>query len=314
VTIARPVDSPEDAFPTSVRNVAAESGFYWATGADGVEAHEMERVLGRIEAAALPAFNKVLDHHTWALSFDWPLPEPLRDTLAWWMAAQLLRTSRRRLRIAHQLDSSPTLAPPGPIAAALARDVHVAYIGQELAALARVLAARPWALGFSDACLITGDVPVVIINRNDAADQIGAAAVYSVLLPLDPHRFLYLPNVVNLREDRRKQVDHRMKLDGGMGYLLSQIIRDAATRHTFHHPDHPPHPNLHDDTPRLPRPWDGDDLTNSPEYYISYATFPADAAIERTWLTNHPQQVAFGPAADQPATDPEPDDKREGGP
>jgi hypothetical protein len=45
----------------------------------------------------------------------------------------------------------------------------------------------------------------------------------------------------------------------------------------------------HTDSPRVPRPWEGEDLELGPEYYISYATMHPDLAVERRWIEEHPR-------------------------
>lgn len=53
------------------------------------------------------------------------------------------------------------------------------------------------------------------------------AAVCDILLPLDPHRFLFLTGITML-DDPRKCVDHRVKFDGGLGLALSERDCRAA--------------------------------------------------------------------------------------
>lgn len=296
--VAVRADAPAEMFETNVRNIASVKGFYWATLDDGTDTHEVEHLFGRVEARSTPAFAAMLDDHHFALSQRWPLPNHLRERLAWWMAAQLLRTTRQRKRLAHMLEATPGLEPPRPIRNAAARHVHIAFIASQLGRLAHLVYQRPWGLGFSDACLTTCDVPVVILNNHDAEDQVLAAAVCDILLPLDPHRFLFLPGVT-LLEDPRKRVDHRLKFDGGLGIALSEIIRDAADQHLLHHPRHRP-PWLHDTRdirPRLARAWEGEDPEMSPQYSVSYNVLPPQYGVERRWLTEHPPRPESSPTA-----------------
>lgn len=285
---AHPIDDLERSFDTNVRNIAAIKGFYWTTALDGEERHDAEHLLGRIETLAAPAFVEMLDHHDYALPPNWPLRSSTRERLAWWMAAQILRTTRQRDRLMHLLDATEGLPEPRRVRNAVARHAHIAYLASQLSRLAFVLHERPWGLGFSDACLATSDVPVVILNAHDNNEQVLAAAVFDVLLPLDPHRFLLLPGSA-LQEDWRKRKDHRFKFDGGMGVALSEIIRDAADRHLFHHPDHVPVWTVNsEDRPRLAKPWRGDDPERSPSYYLSYEVLPDEYGVERRWLIEHP--------------------------
>lgn len=286
--MARPIDHLDRSFDTNVRNIAAIKGFYWATALDGEERHDTEHLLGRIETLAAPAFVQILDHHDYALPPNWPLRSSTRERLAWWMSAQVLRTTRQRDRLTHLLDATQGLPQPRSVRDAAARHAHIGYLASKLSRLAFILHQRPWGLGFSDVCLATSDVPVVIINAHDNNDQLLAASMFDVLLPLDPHRFLLLPGSA-LQDDWRKRTDHRLKFDGGMGIVLSEIIRDAADRHLFHHPDHIPAWTLNNEyRPRLAKPWVGEDPERSPSYYLSYNVLPNEYGVERRWLTEHP--------------------------
>lgn len=92
-------------------------------------------------------------------------------------------------------------------------------------------------------------------------------------------------NLTDFAEGRR---DHRLKRDGGLGLALSQMIRDAADRHVFHHPGHPPRWIGGDDAlrGRLPRVWEGEDPSLGPEYSLSYGVLPRDMTVERRWVTD----------------------------
>lgn len=299
--VARPVKDPSAAFEVNVRSIAAIKGFYWSANTDGTpDEHVMELLLGKIESGVAPAFSAVLDDHDYALPARWPLPQQLRERLAWWIAAQILRTTRQRDRLEHLLGNTQGLDTPRPLAKAVAANTHIAFITGQLARLASVVYARPWGVGFSDSCLVTSDVPVVLLHEHDANDQILAAAISDIVLSLDPHRFLYLPGVAAL-DDRLKRVDHRLKLDGSVGLFVSEILRDAADRHVLHHPGHEPPwvEEPHDTRSRLPRPWRGEDHS-APEYCVSYAVLPDDLTVERRWLSQHPPQQSQTPAPDPP--------------
>lgn len=294
--VARPVEDPSAAFDTNVRNMAAVKGFYWSANADGTRAeHGMEVLLGRIESRSAPAFSAVLEDHNYALPRRWPLSQQLRERIAWWIAAQILRTTRQRDRLVHLLANTKGLHIPKSVAKAAAANAHIAFITAQLARLATVIYDRPWGIGFSDSCLATSDVPVVLLHEHDADDQILAAAISDIVLPLDPHRFLYLPGATAL-SDRQKRLDHRLKLDGSLGLFVSEILRDAADRYILHHPLHEPPwlDHLHDARPRLPRPWRAEEHS-APEYYVSYAVLPSDVTVERRWLSEHPPRRESNP-------------------
>lgn len=108
-------------------------------------------------------------------------------------------------------------------------------------------------------CLLTSDVPVVLFNLPDADDQLAAAALRDILLPLDPHRLLFLPGADMLARDRRKRTDHRLVIPGGVGTALVQVAYDVADAFVAHHPRHDPWRYWQPSGPRHrhPSPWEG---------------------------------------------------------
>jgi hypothetical protein len=284
--VASDVDEPTKSFETNVRNVSAAKGFYWGTDVDGVPHHHMETLLGKIETGASKAFSLILDDPEYALPERWPLPDAHRAKLSWWIAAQLLRTTRQRHRINHLAESESTLEVSPTVVAAAGSNRHNAFIVDRLHALAAVIHNRPWGLGFSTPCLQTSDVPVVILNGHDDEKQIRAAEYWDIVLPLDPHRLLMLPGVHARAADPDKQLDHRIVF-GGEGVILLDIVRDAADRHLFHHPEHVPRNPTGRTDPRLPTPWKGDTRTSGPEYLIEYEALAPNLTVERRWVHEH---------------------------
>jgi Protein of unknown function (DUF4238) len=284
---ARPTDNITRAVRTNVRNVSAVNGFYWGTTPEDVPHHEAEALLQQIESGAAPVLSAILDDPQYALPQQWPLERPAREVLSWFIAAQLLRTTRQRKRLAHLADQN-ALTPHLSLRSTVEANRHLAYMAQLIGALAFVINERPWGLAFSDACLPTSDVPAVVLNGHDADDQLMSIAVWDVLLPLDPHRMLFLPNIQDRTDDPRKRNDHRFKLDGGLGLAFTTIIQDAADAFVFHHPMHDPFAVHRSASPGLPRPWSGDQRTDQPEYYVSYSVLNPALTIEREWLSKHP--------------------------
>jgi hypothetical protein len=168
---------------------------------------------------------------------------------------------------------------------------QLTFIATHLAPLSAVIHSKPWGIGFSDACLPTGDVPAIVMNGQDDRDQLRAAAYWDILLPLDPHRFLILPTVGS-QDDPRTWVDRRLKLDSGMGIFITDLIVSAADTHVFHHPDHQPHGWDHEvmRVGHLPRPWEGDD-SEPPGTILQYGALPPNFTVKRTWLTDHPPKT-----------------------
>lgn len=273
-------------FSTEVRNVASLDGFYTQTEEDGTEDRALDTFLSRIEDLAVPAFTHLLDSGRWAFPHPWPgLEETHRLRLSWFIAAQMLRTTRQRKRLAalsgaEGLDMSSSL-----------RDIesandHARFISDQVSQLAFIVFHRPWGIGMSSACLLTSDTPVVILNDHDADDQLAAASFWEILMPLDPHRFFYLPNASMVQEDPAKRVDHKLVLEGGMGHAVNQAVFDAADNFVFWHPRHGPQ-SLPQAFGRLPEPGSAEAWQKS-EWYFSYSVMKADDTIERKYLTQHP--------------------------
>jgi hypothetical protein len=298
-TAAAPVDDLPRKFTPSLNKVGAVKGFYWTTKPDGTDHHEMEALLQRIEDAAIPAFQAMLDDKEGALPRTWPMSLDRRVCMAWWVAAQILRTTRQRSRLERLAGAEPLDAPP-EVGRFAKNHTHIAYIAKQLAGLARIIFEKPWCIGFSDVCLLTSDVPVVILNSHDHPDQAFAAWYDEVYLPLDPHRFLLMPGQHLQEEDPLKRMDHREKLDGGLGTFFNDVIWAAADRQVFYHPEHDPIPMLVDRShqgPRLPSPGTADE-NSPPMYAISYGVLPPNMTVERRWLSEHPPPRATGDGAE----------------
>ena len=289
---ARSVDDYRAPFTANVSKVAKVRGFYWSVDDDGETSHQMEELLTLIEGRAATAFRAVLDDDPdYALTYDWPPKLDHRLAIAWWLSAQIVRTSRQHARVEHlaSLKNVPPLAAPDDISLFARNHTHLAFMVKEVEAIAAVLFQRPWGLGFADHCLLTSDVPVVIVNDHDADNQRLAAAVWDIVCPLDPHRLLFLPGI-GTADSASTRRDHRTMFDGMLGLAINQLIFDAAERHVFHHPDHPPpvDPNsLH----RLPRPWAGEVYAPA-QFAMNYGALPDNMTIERRWLTEHPPSRA----------------------
>lgn len=291
-----PVREPARSFRAEVKNVSVVAGFYWGTDPEGIPHHAMEQVLGLIETAAAPVFATLLDEDTSAIPLTWPLGARDRDVMAYWMSAQLLRTTRQRRRLLAHLNleeqvKSP-LAFPAP-----GNNQHLQFLATRLGALAGALTARPWGILFSDCCLPTSDVPVVMLNGQDAQHQVIAALSRAILLPLDPHRLLFLPDPPMIADDRRMVEDHRGKLPGGLGIALSQAVIDAADTHVFIHPEHDPLVRLGEGflnfQHRLPEPEEGGD--QRPMYAFSgYDLCEPNQGVARRWLRQHPPAPSQG--------------------
>jgi hypothetical protein len=265
-------------FKANVRDVAVESGFYWGTDPDGVPHHDMEEFLSAVEGVAATAFRSILDSgkHPDDDAFPvWPPRADVRFALAWWIAAQILRTVRQRTRLVMDADRTG-IELPDELATA---NHHLRYIAEMIEPLAATVFSRPWGLGFSDYCLLSGDVPVLVLNGQDHGDQQAAVAYWDVYLPLDPHRCLYLPGAASVGADKRLRHDHRLKLHPGHAMGLNSAMLDASVRHAFFHPEHDPTPHA---KPAL------DLETNLPRFLLNYDVLAPDMGVQRRWLDTHP--------------------------
>lgn len=271
-------------FTAEVKNVAVERGFYWGSDNEGVPHHEMEKFLDKIERLGARAFRQLLD--AGKLPTDNALPSvPLRkDTrlaLSWWIAAQVLRTTRQRVRL--DIKAGSSIEVPGDFRSA---NRHIEYIVTLVRPLATILYARPWGVGFSDYCLLTGDVPVLVINGQDASDQLLAADYWDIYLPLDPHRCLFLPGL-STRRMRNHWFDRTLKLHPGIAIGLNNAVCDVAVKHVFFHPDHDPTSKVR---VRDRCALEEELVANAmPRYLVGYAILGADCGVERRWLDEHPE-------------------------
>ncbi|MXQ63144.1 DUF4238 domain-containing protein [Actinomadura rayongensis] len=283
----RRISNIDKVIPTRPNKVFVECGFYWGTTLENVPHHSVEDLFSQIEGDAATAFQAILDDPDYAFPVSWPLDPAHRKALAWWMAAQILRTTRQRKRLARLGQAANAVEVPVGVAALAANNPHLDFIIENLIGLASILYTRPWGLAFSAACLLTSDVPVVLFNDHDADNQLAAASYCDIALSLDPHRLLLLPGSYLQMEDPNKRIDHRMVFQGAMGLALVQIVYDAADALIAHHPLHDPWRHWKPTGPRLPAPWEGEHHP-SPEYAIEYNTLPPNETVEKRWTTQHP--------------------------
>ncbi|MFI6029572.1 DUF4238 domain-containing protein [Amycolatopsis magusensis] len=277
---ARRVNPVEPPFLANVKKVAAVNDFY---------GDRVEKLLCAIEGDAAPVFDTLLEDPRGALPGPdrWSLVAEERAALAWWIGAQITRTTRQRRRLQHLAERGTSeLAMSQSIRSMAGRDEHVRFMAAQIARLSWVIFDRPWGLGFSDLCLWTGDTPVVIVNGQDDENQALATTYWDVILPLDPHRFLLLPGFRAREEDPRKRRDHLLKLPGGLGAIISQTIFAAAHSHVFCHELHDSIGQLEFGGPRLRAPWEGS-TDGGPSWLLEYATLNAGWTVDRKWLSEH---------------------------
>lgn len=278
---AADVNNPTKVFGANVKNVGAESDFYTFEGLDGKETRALESFFGQLEGAVVPAWRVLLDNPKYALTDAWPLPPRMRGTLAWYMAAQIVRTTRQRKRL-EAWGASKSFMVPGATTAPNLATTHARYIAETLEEVARALYIRPWGLGFTNACLPTSDCPVVILNAHDDENQVGAALTWDIVFPLDPHRFIFMPDIQMVEDDPEKRVDHRLNLSG-VGVAFVDAIYSAADRYIYMHPDHRPWLDP-DRAPRLPAPGVPG---FAPQSALQYPVLEDHLTISARWAKHH---------------------------
>lgn len=274
----------EKDFIVNTRNVGSEKSFYWGSGPDGVPTHDMEGFLTGIEGEATNAFRRILDKGKLptdnAFPHRWPLTAETRVAIAWWVAAQLIRTAPQRERL-WQLHGDDPLAPPRSLRRA---DLHHAYIVQAVAPFAALIHARPWGFGFTNLCLLTSDTPVQLLNARADDDPLLTAAYWDIYLPLDPHRFLYLPGQMHASQ-RRLMRDHCINLPGGLAIPLNHEVIQTAHRHIIWHPKHDPRSRIYlDDAKEMRRSYqENKDMG----MVLQYSALGEGLGVERRWLDSH---------------------------
>lgn len=281
---AASIEAPEKDFIVSTRNVGAEKSFYWGSGPDGVPTHNMEAFLTGIEGEAATAFRRILDNGKTptenAFPDRWPPTAETRVAIAWWVAAQLIRTAPQRERLWRLHGDSP-LEPPRSLRRA---DLHHAYIVQAVAPLAALIFGRPWGFGFTSLCLLTSDTPVQVLNARKDDDPLATAGYWDIYVPLDPHRFLYLPGQMHASQ-RHLMRDHRINLPGGLAIPLNVEVIETAHRHIIWHPQHDPRSRINlADAQAMRRSRQAHEGTGT---VLHYTALDDDFGIERRWLDTH---------------------------
>lgn len=281
---AATVEALEEDFVVSTRKVGAEKAFYWGSGPDGIPTHDMEAFLTSLEGEAATAFRRILDKGKRptdnAFPDRWPPAAETRVALAWWLAAQLIRTAPQRERL-WRLHGDDPLEPPRSLRRA---DLHHAYIVQAVAPLAAVIYARPWGFGFTNLCLLTSDAPVQVLNARDDDDPLATATFWDIYVPLDPHRFLYLPGEIHANQ-RNLMRDHRINLPGGLAIPLNYEVIKSAHRHVIWHPQHDPRSRINlDDARAVRRSRQAKAGTGT---ILRYTALNDDFGVERRWLSTH---------------------------
>ena len=239
---------------------------------------------------AAPAFKHLLDEgndpRDSALPLRWPPRAADRFAIAWWLSAQILRTARQRARLL-ALQGAGLELPAG----VGGTNVHLGYMLERLAPLAYLIYHRSWGIGFCPLCLMTSDVPVQVINAQDDPDQALAVGFWDIYVPLDPHRFLYLPAAMHADEPLLRK-DHRINFPGTYGIAMNELMIETAHRHVFWHPDHDPRDRMTFDGAHAA---ERARANGGSQLITYYDTFDDGRGVERRWLALHP----WDPGAEQ---------------
>lgn len=83
-----------------------------------------------------------MDRTDSALPYPWPTSSFNRTRIPWWIAAQLLRTTRQRARI-DELAAAAGISPTGGLADA---NPHLEYMSEMTPLVALQLQNRPWSV------------------------------------------------------------------------------------------------------------------------------------------------------------------------
>lgn len=245
-------------FPATVGRIAAIKGFYWGLGPNGTQGNNMEGLLCDIEDGAAPTLRMLMRDGT-GEKISWPLlPNTSvegscpKTELSWWIAAQMLRTTRQRNRLNYLVGGEPIRG--GKANNFSSNNVHLQYIYEHIRSLAYLIYRRPWGFGLSHSDLITSDSPVVMFYGHDDEDQISAFMRTDIVVPLSYDRLLLLPGPDSIDAGLNEK-DHVFEIDSQTGDHINQIIFDSADRFVFSHPEHAwDHSGVSLET-RLPTPW-----------------------------------------------------------
>lgn len=140
----RRLDKINAPFTVTPTGIAAETGYYWGISAEGVPHHNVEELFTSLEGHAETVLKVLLNDPDWALTPHWPLSPAQRHVLAWWRAAQILRTTRQRKRLTHHQTEAPDITDlPQEVHTLAQNNPHLRYIVENIVTLALILEARP---------------------------------------------------------------------------------------------------------------------------------------------------------------------------
>lgn len=115
-------------------------------------------------------------------------------------------------------------------------------------------------------------------------DPLATGAYWDIYVPLDPHRFLYLPGQMHASQ-RRLMRDHRINLPGGLAIPLNHEVIETAHRHIIWHPQHDPRSRINlDDAQAIRRSRRTHGGTGT---VLHYTALDDDFGVERCWLDTH---------------------------
>jgi hypothetical protein len=246
---------------TSINNAAVESGFYTITGESGEKSQAIERLLSLIEGGGREAIDRISEG-------VFPPDPDSRDSLALFMAFQMLRTPERRREYEEMVDYTSKTMLEGwtpeyarqrlqqegiePTEEAVAEIMEVVENPNDFrfvphqneqirlmldvaVKVAPVIAGRTWLLGHCRvATFVTGDHPVVWYSRPTETSRyrgVGVGNAEEVYYPLDRHHVLLLALPGVMRDGMVAQLSKDNAL------FVNSAIAAFSHRWVYQHPD-----------------------------------------------------------------------------
>lgn len=258
------------AFPQSIDDASVRTGYYTVIDQHGQESDTAERALAPIEADAAVAWREVV-------AGVWPLPDRHRESVAGWVALQLLRGTsvrnslselathallaevilggRRRLREALRASGEPTDEEAvdrewvelftNPLRAEVHANQHAQHLADMLPRVTQSLLDRSWLLTvYQRKTLATSDHPVYIVPNQDLTQVgmgTGIANATVIHAPLTRRHSLamYQPSAIPPDLAVLGRDTRWPGVTATALYSNSCTVR-SARRFLFHHPDDAP--------------------------------------------------------------------------
>jgi hypothetical protein len=249
---------------TPVKHATVVRDLYTLDGNDGQEVDTFENMYSKIESGAARAFTAI-DQGVW------PLTAPQRESMAFWIIAQSLRTPRMRNDLddsmkehrkkigSLSLDQVRVQAgnPPWPDAVLAAkwqetldyykvdgpqpRNAQARWFRHLVSEPTRALFYRSWTFAhFDGSVLLTSDTPVLPLHKDGLPTEIkNPAAADLVVVPLGRTTMLLIQPTLVSREP-----DMIVGKSRDFATVINLLMAAHADRFLFEHPEDKIHGNL----------------------------------------------------------------------